>query len=151
MADRLERFFKFDDRRLTRREELDRLRQRLALLVPADRVLLDLHINQGASFRQLAAVSGLSARTVGRQIHQLIQHLVAGPYVIFMRHRAAFTGMELAAAYDYYLLGLSVRRIGIKRGLTYYRAQQVVVRLAEWLRYQDSHGDGARRGEGFGK
>jgi hypothetical protein len=109
------------------------LMNRLALLDPADRIWLEMHLRYNATFRQVAQMKGCSEQAAARQLRQLTRRLLAEDYVEIQRNAADFTPAELAVAYDRLLLGSSVAAIARKRRLTAYTVRKIDRRLGAWL------------------
>ncbi len=97
------------------RGRVELLAGRLELLSGEDRVLMEMYLKNGNSFRQLARLLGVNPATVGRRVHKLCRRLTEGGYVACLRNRSRFSAMELKIAKDYFLTGLSIRRIALRR------------------------------------
>ena len=113
-------------RRQNRRENVNLLRGRLDLLTGKDRILMIMYLENGNSIRQIARLSGTSESNIARKIRRLTERLINGRYIICLRNRDKFTYDEMAVAKDYFLTGLSIKKIAAKRHWTYYRARKTI-------------------------
>lgn len=52
-----------------------------------------------------------------------------GKYITCLRYRDRFTILELAIAKEYFLMGLSIKKIAGKRNWSYYRVRQILQRI----------------------
>ena len=59
-------------------------------------------------------------------MRSITKRLTDGLYIDCLRNRDKLTGCQLAVAKDYYLLGLSMRRIAAKRRWSYYRVRDTI-------------------------
>jgi len=114
-------------------KQLELVRLRLDWLTPADRVLLEMYLNQNVSTTQLAAATGLTPRTIRRRIKRFSEGLLADEYVRIQRKRDLFCPRQLVFAYDHFLLGLGYRRIAVRQRTTYSVARRILRQLHDWL------------------
>ena len=126
-------------------KRLDLIRLRLDWLVPADRVLLEMYVNQNVSYTQLAQLNGRDVNWVRRRVQKLGDRLLADDYGRIQRKRDLFTPMELRVAYDKYLLGLGYRQIAERRRLGPTVARRISRQLSDWV------ADDRRRDERAGR
>ena len=105
---------------------IELLRGRLNLLSGTDKLLMTMYIEHGNSIRQIARIRGVSEASVARRIRSITKRLTDGPYIDCLRNRNKLTRLQLAVAKDYYLLGLSMRRIAAKRRWSYYRVRDTI-------------------------
>jgi len=108
------------------RERIELLRSRVGLLSGTDKLLMTMYFENGNSFRQIALLSGVSEASISRRVKKLTRRLLDGEYIICLRNCDSFSGMEMGVAKDYFLKGLSIKRIALKRGWTYYRVHKTV-------------------------
>jgi len=114
------------ERRIVRREGLERLRGKLELLDREDRLLLKMHLEAGSSFEEIAGVAGTDRSTACRRIHRMIRRLGDETYTRCARDRTLFGAAELAVVRDRFVRGLSLARIGRDHHLCYYRVRAIV-------------------------
>ena len=108
------------------RGRIELLAGRLNLLTGTDKVLMTMYIRHGNSIRQIARIRGVSETRIARRIHAVSKRLADGPYIECLRNRDRLTSGQLAIAKDYYLTGLSIRRIAAKRRWSCYRVRDVL-------------------------
>jgi predicted DNA-binding protein YlxM (UPF0122 family) len=111
------------------RNRIDLLRGRVSLLAGEDRLLMTMYLENGNSFRQMARLAGVSESSIGRRVRKIAKRLTNGAYITCLRNRDKFTGCEMATARDYFLQGLSIKKIATKRYLTYYRVQETLKKI----------------------
>jgi len=100
------------------RDQMEILRSRLDLLSGTDKVLMTMYLLNGNSFRQIARVRGVSETSVARKVHKIARRLTDGQYIQCLRNRAKLTSGQMAIAKDFFLTGLAMSRIAVKRSLS---------------------------------
>jgi len=115
----------------TYRDRIDLLRSRIGMLVGKDKLLLTMYLENGNSFRQIAQLVGVNEASIARRIHKITKRLIDGEYITCLRNRDKFSEEELVIAKDYFLLGLSIRKIAIKRDATYYRVRKIISQIRQ--------------------
>jgi len=108
------------------RNAVELLRSRVALLVGTDKLLMTMYLDNGNSFRQMAKLLGVNEVTIARRIHKLTKRLIDSEYITCLRCRDKFTAAEMDIAKDYFLLGLSIKKIAAERSNSYYRVRETV-------------------------
>jgi predicted DNA-binding protein YlxM (UPF0122 family) len=108
------------------RGRVEMLRNRLNLLTGTDKLLMTMYIKHGNSIRQIARVRGVTEASIARKIRTITERLTDGPYIQCLRNRDKLTDRQFAIAKDYYLAGLSMRRIAAKRGWSYYHIHETL-------------------------
>lgn len=111
------------------RNRIEVLRSRVDLLAGRDKILMTMYLENGNSFRQMAWLTGVNEASIARRIHKITKRLIDGEYITCLRSRDKFSREELDIAKDYFLLGLSIKKIAIKRDLTYYTVRQTVKKI----------------------
>jgi predicted DNA-binding protein YlxM (UPF0122 family) len=111
------------------RGRIELVRSRLNLLTGTDKLLMTMYIEHGNSIRQIARVRSTSETSIARRIRAISKRLVDGPYIDCLRCRDKLTGLQLAIAKDYYLIGLSMRRIAEKRCWSRYRVRSALIEI----------------------
>jgi predicted DNA-binding protein YlxM (UPF0122 family) len=111
------------------RGRIELLRSRLNLLSGMDKLLMTMYIKHGNSIRQIARIRGASETSVARRIRAITERLTDGPYIECLRNRDKLTSRQLNIAKDYYLMGLSMRRIAAKRRWSYYRVRDAIIEI----------------------
>ena len=111
------------------RGRVELLRSRLNLLTGTDKLLMTMYIQHGNSIRQIARIRGASESSIARRIRAISDRLANGPYIDCLRCRDKLTSLQLAVAKDYYMIGLSMRRIATKRRWSCYRVREVLSQI----------------------
>jgi predicted DNA-binding protein YlxM (UPF0122 family) len=111
------------------RDRIDLLRRRVYLLAGKDRLLMTMYLENGNSFRQMARLAGVNETSIARRIYKITKRLIDGEYITCLRNRNKFSKVEMDTARDYFLLGLSIKKISIKERLTYYKVRQTLKKI----------------------
>ena len=127
------------------RDRMDMLRRRVSLLVGEDRLLMTMYIENGNSFRQMAHLAGINEACIARRIRRIAKRLIDGEYIACLRSRDKSNKAEMAIAKDYFLTGLSIKKIAGKRGVTYYHVREIIKRVRRLVR---DGGQGSAGGTG---
>jgi len=115
------------------RDRVDLLRQRLDMLRGKDKLLMTMYWENGNSLQQISRLAGVNRATIARRIHKLTARLMDGQYIDCLRYRNRFTEPELAIAKDYFLLGVSQKKIAGKRRCSCYHVRQTLERIQRIL------------------
>jgi len=116
-----------------RRGELDLLRSRLHLLNGKEKVLMTMYLENGSSFRQIARLTGVSDTSIARRINGLTKRLIDGQYIVCLRNRDKFTRDQMTIAKDYFMVGLSMKEIAVKRRWSRYHVRETVIKIKSIL------------------
>ena len=111
------------------RDRIDLLRSRVGLLTGKDKLLMTMYLKNGNSFRQMARLVGVNEANIARRIHRVTRRLLNGEYITCLRNRSKFTKAELDIAKDYFLLGLSMKKIAKKRGRSFYGVRETLKKI----------------------
>lgn len=111
------------------RDQTDMLRRRLALLSGTDKVLMTMYLENGNSFRQIARVRGVNETSVARRVHKITTRLRDSEYIACMRNRAKLTTDQMAIAKDFFLMGLPMSKIAVKRGSSVHRVRRALIEI----------------------
>ena len=111
------------------RDRIDLLGSRVELLSGKDRLLMEMYVNNGNTFRQMARLMEVNEVTVARRIHRLIKRLIDGEYIFCLRNRERFSDDEMEIARCYFLRGLAMKKIARETGISYYRVRQVLKKI----------------------
>jgi len=120
------------------RDRIDLLRSRVSLLTGKDKLLMTMYLENGNSFRQMARLVGVNEASIARRIHKLTRRLMNGEYITCLRNRDKFNKNELDIAKDYFLAGLSMKKIAEKRGSTYYCVRKTLKKIQGLIKITDS-------------
>jgi len=116
------------------RDRIELLRNRVNLLKGKDKLLMTMYLDNSNSFRQMSRLSGLDETSISRRINKIIERLIDGKYIAYLQNRKRFTVAEMTIAKEYFLLGLSVRKIAEKRHWTYYQAYKIIKKIQQHLK-----------------
>ena len=116
------------------RDEIDLLRGRLNLLNGKDKVLMTMYLENGNSFRQIARLTGISDTSIARRINRLTKRLLDSQYIICLRNRDKLTREQMAITKDYFLRGLSIRKIAAKRQRSFYHIRETMKKIQSILK-----------------
>jgi len=116
------------------RDEIDLLRGRLNLLNGKDKVLMTMYLENGNSFRQIARLTGISDTSIARRINRLTKRLLDSQYIVCLRNRDKFTREQMTIAKDYFLTGLSIRKIAMKRHRSFYHVRETMKKIQSILK-----------------
>ena len=111
------------------RDRIDLLRSRVNLLTGKDKLLMTMYLENSNSFRQMARLAGVNETSIARRIHKVTKRLIDGEYITCLRNRDKFSKTEMAVAKDYFLLGLSMKKIAVKRRWSYYRVRETLKKI----------------------
>jgi len=111
------------------RDRIDLLRSRMNLLTGKDKLLITMYLDKGNSFRQMARLADVNDTIIARRIYKIMKRLIDGEYITCLRNRNEFTKTEMAIAKDYFLTGLSMKKIAAKRHLTYYHVRETLKKI----------------------
>jgi predicted DNA-binding protein YlxM (UPF0122 family) len=59
----------------------------------------------------------------------MTKRLMDGAYIVCLRNRGKFTKRQMDVAKDYFLMGLSMRKIAEQRRWSVYRVRQTVMKI----------------------
>jgi predicted DNA-binding protein YlxM (UPF0122 family) len=120
------------------RDRIDLLRSRVGLLTGKDKVLMTMYIDNGNSFRQMARLAGVNEASIARRIHKVTKRLINGEYIMCLRNRDKFGKNELDIAKDYFLAGLSMKKIAKKHSSTYYSTRKTLKKIQALIKIVDN-------------
>lgn len=126
------------------RDRVELLRSRLSMLSGEDKLLMTMYWENGNSLRQISRLAGISRATLTRRIQKLTKRLMEGQYVACLRNRSRFTESEMAIAKDYFLRGISMKKIADKRQWSYYYVRQTLEKIQRLLAPVSSESSGSR-------
>jgi len=133
MIGKLDAISKDVDYRGLRLAEYDIILSRMQLLTPADRILLELHLQHNVNFTQLAILVGIEPQNISRRIQKMVKRLLDEDYMNILRNKTYFSDEQLEIAYDHYLLGQGRNTIAVKRKIAPSRVYRELRFLRDWL------------------
>ena len=119
-------------------ERVDLLRMRASFLSGKDKTLMEMYLDRGISFQQMANVAGISRARISRRINKLIKCLLGTEFVKCLRNNDLLTQQQLDMALDYYVGGLSQARVAVKRGVTKYHVKKTLGEIREIISSDNS-------------
>ena len=118
------------------RNRMELLSSRVDLLTGKDKLLMTMYIRNGNSFRQMARLAGVNESHIARRIRKIMKRLLDDKYITCLRTRDQFTATEMAISKDYFLSGLSIKKITAKRHFSYYRVRQTLKKIKAFIKQQ---------------
>ncbi len=115
------------------RDRVELLRSRLSMLSGEDKLLMTMYWENGNSLRQISKLAGISRAVLARRINKLTERLMEGQYITCLRNRNRFTKREMAIAKDYFMLGMSMKKIADKRNWSYYQVRRTLEKIQRLL------------------
>lgn len=110
----------------TYRDRIDLLRSRVSLLSGKDRLVMTMYLENGNTFRQMARLAGVNEASIARRIYKVTKRLIDGEYIMCLKNRDKFTKTEMGVAKDYFLAGLTQRKIAAKYNCSVYRVREIL-------------------------
>ena len=120
------------------RDRIDMLKSRVELLTGKDRLLMTMYLRNGNTFYQMARLTGVNEANVARRIYRVTKRLIDGEYITCLRNRDKFTEAEMTVAKDYFLRGLSIKKIAGRRKLSYYRVREILKKIQSLIKVIDA-------------
>ena len=108
------------------RAQIELLRSRLYLLDDKDRLMMTVYLENGNNTFQISRLTGMCRTSIARRINILTMRLLDGRYITCLRNRRKFSKHQIAIARDYFLTGLSIKTIALKRRRSRYRVGQTI-------------------------
>lgn len=115
------------------RAQIELLRSRLNLLYGKDKFLMTLYLENGYSIFQISRLTALCETSIARRINRLTKKLLEGRYITCLRNRDKFNRYQMAIAKDYFLTGLSMRKITKKRRRSFYHVRETILKIKSIL------------------
>lgn len=109
--------------------QIELLRRRLAWLEGPDKAIMELYLERGGTFRQIAALAGVNEVTIARRIRKISDRLLNGRYLMVLRKREKFAETEIKVAKDYMINGSSQRQIAERHEISVYRVKKIIERI----------------------
>ena len=111
----------------------DVLRNRIDLLDGKDRLLMTMYLENDYSLFQISKVTGMCEASISRRIKRLTKKLLEGRYITCLRNSDKFNRYQMVLAKDYFLRGLSMREITIKRYCSLYHVRENISKIKSIL------------------
>lgn len=120
--------------KIKNRAQIDLLRSRLSLLDKNDRLLMTVYLENGNNTFQISRLTGLCRTSISRRIKVLTMRLLDGRYVTCLRNRRKFNKYQITIAKDYFVRGLSIKKIALKRHSSRYRVIETIKKIKSILK-----------------
>ena len=117
------------DDKIKNRAQIDLLRSRLSHLDGEDKLLMTVYLENGNNTFQISRLTGLCRTSIARRINALTKRLLDGRYITCLRNRRKFNKQQMAIAKDYFLTGLSIKKIALKRHHSRYRVTETIRKI----------------------
>jgi len=95
---------------------------------------MTLYLVDGKSFRQIAQLAGIDETSIARRVYKLTERLLDGEYITCLRNSHKFTRTDMVVAKEYFLMGLSIKKIATKYQWTYYRVRKTVRKIRRMVK-----------------
>ena len=122
------------DNKKKNRAQIDLLRSRLNHLDGKDRLLMTVYLENGNNTFQISRLTGMCRTSIARRINILTMRLLDGRYIDCLRNRRKFNKHQMAIAKDYFLTGLSIKKITLKRKRSRYRVTETIKKIKSILK-----------------
>ena len=122
------------DNKKKNRAQIDLLRSRLSHLDGEDKLLMTVYLENGNNTFQISRLTGLCRTSIARRINLLTLRLLDGRYIACLRNRRKFNKHQMAIAKDYFLTGLSIKKIALKRHRSRYRVTETIKKIKSILK-----------------
>ena len=136
MADRWDFVTEETDQRRQGRTAEEVAANRLELLWPEDRELLETHLVKGVSLRTLSRLTGQDRRGLSRRAKALVRGLSRPEYMVVLSQRRRLSRTELEVAYEHFVRGTSIAEIARRQGWGWRRTRNLCGRLEGHVRTQ---------------
>jgi hypothetical protein len=130
------------------RGRTDVLRSRMHILSGPDKVLMTMYVENGNSCRQIARIAGVNETTVARRIDAIVKRLMDGDYIRCLKSSRKLTVDQLAIAKDFFVLGLPMSKIAVKRFSSVHLVRKALLKIRSLVGATEARGV---RDEGRGR
>ncbi len=113
---------------------VEMLSSRASVLTGKDRALMKMYLKNGSTFRQMARLAGTNEATVARRINKLVSRLVNAEYIICLRNRNIFDRIEISIARDFFIGGISQKKIALKRNVSIYIVRKALLKIQQVIK-----------------
>ncbi len=121
------------DDKIKNRAQIDLLRSRLSHLDGEDKLLMTVYLENGNNTFQISRLTGLCRTSIARRINALTMRMLDGRYITCLRNRRKFNKYQIIIAKDYFLTGLSIKTIALKRRRSRYNIAENIKKIKSIL------------------
>jgi predicted DNA-binding protein YlxM (UPF0122 family) len=111
------------------RRQLDILRSSAATLSGKDRLIMKMYLENCNSFRQIARLAGVNEVTIARRIQRISNRLMTGSHITSFLHHQNLTEFDMKIANDYFIEGLTHRKITARRNCSIYHVRKTLQKI----------------------
>jgi hypothetical protein len=122
------------DNKNKNRAQIDLLRSRLSHLDKDDKLLMTVYLENGNNTYQISRLTGLCRTSISRRIKVLTMRMLDGRYITCLRNRRKFNKHQMAIAKDYFMRGLSIKKITLKRRRSRYCVTETIKKINSILK-----------------
>jgi predicted DNA-binding protein YlxM (UPF0122 family) len=108
------------------RDRAEILRNRALLLDEPHRTLIISYLDNENSFRQIAKLTGVNEATISRKIKKIINRLEKNTHLVTGSNIKNLSDKQRRIAKDFFLKGISVRRLSRKYRMSYYKVKNII-------------------------
>ncbi len=116
-----------------RRLQTERVLMRASWLAPADRALVEQVLQRGVRPHQIAAIAGVTTRTIQRRLARLIDRLTDPDCEFILRHHRQWDKPAGDVAIAIWIRGLTFRQTAEQLGMTLHNVRQQVQMIRGYL------------------
>jgi len=121
------------DDKIKNRAQIDLLRSRLSHFDKDDKLLMTVYLENGNNTFQISRLTGLCRTSIARRINALTMRMLDGRYITCLRNRRKFNKYQIIIAKDYFLTGLSIKTIALKRRRSRYNIAENIKKIKSIL------------------
>ena len=119
------------------KDEVDLLRARTIWLSGKDRLLMNMYLDHGSTFRQMARLAGVNESTISRRIYKIVKRLLDAHYLTALHHSEKFSLVQMEIVQDYFIRGLPKTRIAVERQCSVYSVNKTLRQVQKLSEKQD--------------
>ena len=108
------------------REHINTIVSRSDQLGKMDRIVVRLYFIDGYTLDQIAAVAGVSPAQMSRRFKRLLKRIRSCEFAGYLHIHTRLSRFERRIGRDYFIRGISMRRISLDTGCSLYRIRQIV-------------------------
>ena len=87
---------------------------------------MSLYLEKNMSSRQIALLLDMNPSSISRRIRKITKRLTKGIFILCSERFEEFTRDEISIAKDYFLKGLSIRKIADKKNTSFHQVRQTI-------------------------
>ena len=121
------------DDKIKNRAQIELLSSRLNHLDGEDKYLMIMYLENGNNAFRISRMTGKCRTSITRRVNALTKRLLDGRFITCLRNRRKFNKHQMAIAKDYFLTGLSIKKITLKRHCSRYRVTETIKKIKSIL------------------